>query len=304
MPDSDKCGLVHTWKGLSFTTGTGCILLTLITLPLNIAVIIAIIKSKNYTSKFYIIMLNIAVSDLLVGLVIDPLGAVLIIEEGLLIEITPYQVQLFISMLFILGTSSVLNMALLNFDRFISIQWADRYNAITKTHLTIVLAVIWTLSIVSGYISLLIGLAPYLFIFSLFTVLFTLAVMCVTMRTFWKKLVTVSSSEDANLSFEPNQQNSTVATTKVFIIGRYRASSNERRIIRTLFFMLVIFISCYLPVFFVCIYLNTCQDCACLVVHILRDVAIFAVLVSAVARPVNFLRRLSNLREELHCMGH
>ncbi len=245
-------------------------------------------------------MLNIAISDLLVGAIVDPLGAVLIIKEALVIPLKTIQIQVFISCLFILGTSSVLNMALLNFDRFISIQWPDRYNAITKTHIFVVFTVVWVISVVSGYISLLVGFAIYLLIFSLFNVLFTVAVMCVTMRTFLKKLVTVTTAEDANLSLEPNQQNSRVATTKVFIIGRYRASSNERRIIRTLFYMLVIFISCYLPVFFACIYLNTCKNCNCLIVHILRDVTILAILISSVARPVNFLRRLSNLRDELH----
>eukprot|EP00794_Sanderia_malayensis_P019030 gene19030-20943_t len=301
MPNLDSCGITHQWTALSFLTGTVSCVMILFTIPLNIAVIVAVVKSKNYASTFYVILLNIAVSDLLVGLIIDPLGATLIIREGLRQTLTQVQIKVFTSGMFMFGTSSVLYMALLNFDRFISIQWPDRYDSITKLHCTVVFIFVWVLSLACGYISIRVGFAIYLLIFSLFNVLFTIAVMCITMRTFLRKLVTVTTAEDANLSFEPNQQNSRVATTKVFIIGRYRASSNERRIIRTLFYMLIIFISCYLPVFFAGIYLNTCKDCNCLVVHILRDVTILAILVSSVARPINFLRRLTNLRDELRC---
>ena len=301
MGETSDCGGTHHWSLLSYISSTFCMVACILTIPLNIALIVSIIKSGSYTTRFYIIMLNIAISDLLIGMVTEPLGAVLLIKEGLQTGPTTTQLHVFLVSLFLLGTSSVLSMALLNFDRYISIQYPSQYELITKWHLIICFLVIWGLSALLGYLSIVIGFAKYLLIFSLCTVLFTVTVMCITMRTFWRKLVTVSAPEDNRLSIDPNNQNSRVATTKVFSIGRFRATSNERRIIRTLFFMLAIFITSYFPVFLACLYLNMCDKCNCLAVHILRDVVILAILASSVARPINFLQRLTNLRNELGC---
>lgn len=299
MAQSSDCGGTHKWAALSYTSSTYSIIACLCTIPLNIAVVISIIKSGNYTTKFYMIILNIAVSDLLIGLVTEPLGAIFLMKEGLQTGPTLTQLYVFLVSLFLLGTSSVLSMALLNFDRYISIQFPHNYEQIKTWHIITSFSIIWVLSALSAYLSIAIGFARYLLIFSLCTVLFTVTVMCITMRTFWRKLVTISAAEDNRLSLEPSNQNSRVATTKVFSIGRFRATTNERRIIRTLFFMLAIFIASYFPIFLACLYLNVCVDCDCLTVHVLRDVVILAILASSVARPINFLHRLSNLRNEL-----
>ena len=301
MARAADCGSTHHWTALSYISSTYSAVSCLLTIPLNIAVMISIIKSGNHTANFYIIIFNIAVSDLLIGLVTEPLGAALLIKEGLQTGPSSIQLYVFLSSLFLLGTSSVLNMALLNFDRYISIQFPSHYEQIKKWHIIICFLIIWILSALSGYLSITIDFSRYLLIFSICTVLFTVTVMCITMRTFWRKLVTVSAPEDNRLSLDPHNQNSRVATTKVFSIGRFRATSNERRIIRTLFFMLAIFIASYFPIFLACLYLNVCTNCNCLAVHILRDVVLQAILASSIARPINFLHRLTNLRNELCC---
>ena len=301
MAQSAACGGTHKWALLSYFSSTFSIIACLFTVPLNIAVILSIIKSGNYTKTFYIVILNIAVSDLLIGLVTEPLGAIFLIREALQMGPTPTQLNVFLASLFLLGTSSVLSMAFLNFDRYISIQFPTFYERIKTWHTASIISFIWILSFLSGYLPIAIGFSTYLLIFSLCTVLFTVTVMCITMRTFWRKLVTVSAAEDNKLSIDPSNQNSRAATTKVFSIGRFRATSNDRRIIRTLFFMLAIFIVSYFPIFLACLYLNVCTECDCLAVHILRDVVIQAILASSAARPINFLHRLTNLRNELHC---
>ena len=301
MAHPSKCGDTHKWAALSYISCSYSIIACLFTIPLNIAVILSIIKSGNYRTKFYMIILNIAVSDLLIGLVTEPLGAIFLIKEGLQIGPTLPQIYVFLVSLFLLGTSSVLSMAFLNFDRYISIQFPHKYDQIKTWHIITGFSIIWIFSAFSGYLSITVGFSRYLLIFSLCNVLFTVTVMCITMRTFWRKLVTISAPEDNRLSLDPSNQNSRFATTRVFSIGRFRATTNERRIIRTLFFMLAIFISSYFPILLACLYLNACVDCDCLTVQILRDIVIAAILASSIARPVNFLHRLSNLRNEIRC---
>eukprot|EP00112_Aurelia_sp_Birch-Aquarium-sp1_P023335 Seg6905.2 transcript_id=Seg6905.2/GoldUCD/mRNA.D3Y31 product="5-hydroxytryptamine receptor 2C" protein_id=Seg6905.2/GoldUCD/D3Y31 len=306
MPAADQCGAFHDWIALSFASAAYSILLILLTVPLNIAVIVAIIKSKTYKSNFYIIMLNTAISDLLCGIVVQPFAAVLLMEEGMKVKEPPAAVKAFFVTVMMLGSSSVLSMALLNFDRYISIQWRNSYEKLRKSHVIVALIIVWIISGFCGYLKLIIGFSSFVLVFSLVTVLFTVAVMSITIRTFWKKLVKVCDRhtlQEHRLSIDSCSQQCTVDTTtkKVFSIGRFRASRSERRIIRTLFLMFVIFILSYFPIFLACIYLNTCKDCNCLVVHILRDVVILAILTSSVARPVNFLLRLTDLRKGLRC---
>ena len=306
MPVADQCGTVHDWTALSFTSGAYSILLILLTVPLNIAVIFAIIKSQTYKSNFYIIMLNTAISDLLCGFVAQPFGSSILIKEGRKVKSSHIELETFIITVFSIGSSSVLSMALLNFDRFISIQCPNSYDKLRKRHVIVALFIVWVISGFCGYLTLMIGFSRFVLFFSLVTVLFTVAVMSITMRTFWKKLVTVCdrhAAQEHRLSIDSCGEQCRVDTTtrKVFKIGRFRASRSERRIIRTLFLMFVIFILNYFPIFLACIYLNTCKDCNCLIVHILRDIVILAILTSSVARPVNFLLRLTNLRNGLRC---
>ena len=304
MPDADLCGERHEWEALSYATGIYSIILILLTVPFNIAVIFAIIKSQTYNLNFYIIMLNTAISDLLCGVVVQPLLVSIVFEEAMRLETNPVRMKTFFITIFMIGSSSVLSMALLNFDRFISIQWPNSYDALRNSHVIVALVIIWVISGICGYLKLIIGFSRFVLFFSLVTVLFTVAVMCITMRTFWKKLVTVCdkhASQEHRLSIASCSEHCKIDTTtrKVFNIGRFRASGSERRIIRTLFFMFVIFLLCYLPIFLASIYLNMCTNCNCRSVHFLHNIVVLAIVSSSVARPINFLLRLSNLRDEL-----
>lgn len=71
----DNCK--HVWApfGLSITTTVITSLLTVITLPGNLLICIAILKdpNKELRTPFNYLLLNVAISDLLVGAVTDPI---------------------------------------------------------------------------------------------------------------------------------------------------------------------------------------------------------------------------------------
>ena len=129
--------------------------------------------------------------------------------------------------------------------------------------------------------------------------------MAINFRVFWKKMITPSTITQFNGTPSDNENSlasRSIATEKVFGVGKYRATNYDRRIIRTLLFTLITFISSYFPVLLSCIYLNFCGGCDCLAVHILRDVTIFAIVLSSFVRPCNFLCRLTTLRNALYAM--
>ena len=81
--EAEYCNSIHSWTALSYTTSISAIILSVVTVPANLTLIVVLAKSKCYQSNFYLIMLNMAISDLFVGTAVDPLGAALIMKEAL-----------------------------------------------------------------------------------------------------------------------------------------------------------------------------------------------------------------------------
>ena len=71
----DHCEDVQAPFGLSITTAVIVSLLTIVTAPGNLLICIAILKDPNKELKtaFNYLLLNVAISDLIVGLITDPI---------------------------------------------------------------------------------------------------------------------------------------------------------------------------------------------------------------------------------------
>lgn len=71
----DHCADVWAPFGLSITTSVITSLLTLITAPGNLLICIAMLKdpNKELRTAFNYLLMNVAISDLLVGAITDPI---------------------------------------------------------------------------------------------------------------------------------------------------------------------------------------------------------------------------------------
>ena len=80
----DHCKDVWAPFGLSITTSVVTSLLTVITVPGNLLICIAILKdpNKELRTSFNYLLMNVAISDLLVGAITDPIFVLFHIRYG------------------------------------------------------------------------------------------------------------------------------------------------------------------------------------------------------------------------------
>ena len=132
---------------LSFFTGivTVSLLLALVTIPGNLIVCIAVLKDPfgSLKTPFTFFVVNLAVADLVVGAVTEPLSALTHFREGFSLEIHLFVVLMHMSS-FISCTASILNLAALTVDRFAAISYPLEYRVrFTTTRATVIAGFIW-----------------------------------------------------------------------------------------------------------------------------------------------------------------
>ena len=69
------------WRELSYTNVAVSITSLLLTISGNIILLRAIVISQSYKSKFHRIVLNITVTDLIFGVIVDPFSVILNLKE-------------------------------------------------------------------------------------------------------------------------------------------------------------------------------------------------------------------------------
>ena len=107
---------------ISFTTATISAGMCLFTILGNLLIVLAIFidPNKDLKSPFNYFVANLAISDLVVGFVVDPMSVAFHVSEGVAKEYPTGVVYLHISY-FISCTASVLSLAALTVDRFLAI---------------------------------------------------------------------------------------------------------------------------------------------------------------------------------------
>ena len=76
----------------------------------------------------------------------------------------------------------------------------------------------------------------------------------------------------------------------------------EKRATRTFIFILLVFIVSYLPTCIMIVYMNSCRQCNCILIHTLRDLTYLSGASGAFLRPINFLVCLKPLQRALWSM--
>ena len=80
-------------------------------------------------------------------------------------------------------------------------------------------------------------------------------------------------------------------------LAKKRAIKLEKKITKTLFIVLLLFLACYLPSC-ICIYIiNFCAGCHCVFIHWVRDIQVVLVMASSAVNPFVYALRLENFRK-------
>ncbi|KAL9970462.1 hypothetical protein ACROYT_G022840, partial [Oculina patagonica] len=257
------CANVTPPTVLSYTTASISIFISLVATAGNSLVLLAVFVDphKNLRSPFNYFVANLALADILVGLVVAPLSAVFHVSEGLKSSLhLKIENYLYFSY-FIACTASLFSLIILAVDRFVAITFPLLYVArVNSVRAIMIMACAWIISIILSLVYFKVGLNTYRFVFANTAIVITFVVLLFTHAKIVNSFrAQVRKWDDLHDSSSEN-------------VAKRQALKWEKKMAKALVIVLGLFLACFLPSC-VCIYIiNLCSTCNCVFIHWIRDV--------------------------------
>ena len=272
---SDSCSDPAPPYPLPYITTALSIFFCLVTVPGNILVLTAIIRDpyKNLRTPFNFLVLNLALSDLAVGFIVDPLSIIYHLFEGLGRNLPGFGIEVEHMAYLIACTASVLSMAAMTVDRYIAVVYPTKYRVYqTKTKIFTVCIIIWVIASSVSCLYFIIGDFLYRFVFGNVVVIFT---FCILAFSFFRIHLTLRHQRSRLNVQQTNPQNQTQA----------RGVKHELRVTKMFSIILLWYVICYLPACIAIYLVNLCHICSCDVIHWMRDSQLCFLLLSSAVNP-------------------
>ena len=271
----------------SYATAGVSLLLCVVTVPGNLLVCVAVLKSsnKNIRNPFNYFVLSLAIADLVVGCVTEPLAVYVHVKEATgrpsnIVEVKCLHLSYFISC-----TTSVLSICLLGIERYMAITSPLKFRLFFSFKRFLTLAtIVWIVSIGLSSIYIFTTYSIYAFVFITNAVGWTLGVSVFTyvkiLRKFKERMrnTTLSSARSSTSQnpLPPNPWN--VQLTKTYMI------------------IISIFLACYIPACVVIYTMNWCKTCSCLTLYYFQDLQFIIVALNSALNPFVYAFRFKRFR--------
>ena len=217
-------------------------------------------------------MTNLAVADLVVGVITDPLSIHVHFKEGRNDPISSGEIKAIHMSYFISCTASVLSIILLAVDRYIALVYPLSYrNIMSRPALCISVALVWLVSVSLPFIYLKVGYIRYAFIFANTAIVIALVV---TVFTYARLIVKFkhAAAQDSNGS-------PTALSPPPQLAG------DQKRITEMFMVIMIAVLCCYGPSTILIYAMNFCESCSCTSIHWFRDMQFVFVIANS---SVNF----------------
>lgn len=272
---------------ISFTSAAISVPMCLFTIAGNLLVVLAIFvdPNKDLKSPFNYFVANLAISDLVVGFVVDPLSFAYHLSEG---TSRKYPAPLaYIHMpYFISCTASVLSLAALTVDRFLAITSPLTYRTkLNPKRAGFVAAGIWAFSLSFPFVYFVTGYLTYAFVFAHTVIIFTFLVMLITYYKIFRVLKNQVKQWDS------------MDQTNVDNHAKRKAARWEQKVTKTFMIVLALFLACYLPSCISIYITNLCSACSCTFIHWVRDFHFLLILSNSGVNPFVYAWRFDNFRK-------
>lgn len=280
---------VGVWapKEVSYTNMSISLIFMIFTVPGNLLVILAVVKDphKDVRSPFTLLVLNLAVTDLIVGCLVEPLSIYIHYREGQGLSINMSWLSQ--TAYFLCCTASLLSLATLTVDRYLAIARAVWYRAnVNNKRVVYVSIFVWVMSIGFTMIFFEVGFISYAFVFANIAILSTFLIFIFTYVQVFKVL---------------KSQLSTIASVHDGSAGELQRAHRrsmvwEKRITKAYLVVLAVFLACYVPSCIMIYLMNMCKSCSCDLIHWFRDAQFILVTVNSLINPFVYAFRLQNFR--------
>ena len=233
---TNLCATIWAPFYLSFITAAISGTLSLITVPGNLMVCVSVIKDpyKELRTPFNFHIISLAIADLIVGLVTEPIAVWLHIREGFSLSIE--NIWLIHMSYFISCTASVLSLCALTVDRYkaITAPLQHRISGMSLRRALLTTGVIWLISLSLPFIYFRVGYLTYAFVFANTAVIITF----ITLIFAYVRILHTLRAQVKQWTSKDKRYGS---------ITRKNAILREERITKVFLLMLVFFFCCYSP---------------------------------------------------------
>ena len=297
----ERCHTNGAPSHLSFFTASISALFLTTNIPGNLLLILAVAfdPHKNLRSPFNYLMSNLAIADLIVGVVTGPLSVNYHIKEGLYGHVSAEEIKLFHMSYFVSCTASVLSLSSLAMERYLAIRNPHNYrNKLTGKRIIATVISIWSISLSLPFIYFEVGFITCSFILANTTVFLGVTIMCLTYGLMiWKfktnktrfQSVAAPKSEMKNIRTVKNRPNDVTTHRDV---NNHDVSSRhdktvrmETRITKMFLVVMAAVLGCYGSSTILIYIMSFCETCNCVSLHWFRDLQCLFVLLNS---SVNF----------------
>lgn len=284
-----NCTGVTAPSNLSYFTAVISAFLTFITVPGNLLVLVTVYKdpNKDLRTPFCLYVVNLAIADLIVGCVVEPISVVFHLYEGIHAGATLENVAVIHMSYFISCTASVLSLAALTVDRFVAVEWPVKYRTrLSLLHAGIVSLFIWLVSLSFPFIYFRVGYMMYAFVFANTSIVFTLLILIFAYLRIISKVraqTKISASLQAGIS-----------ATQIRL--KTVTSLREGRITNVFIAVIAAYGCCYAPTCVLIYLMNFCTSCSCYSIHWFRDMQFIFVLINSSLNPFLYSWRLPSFK--------
>ena len=280
---ASRCDTVWPPKELSLFTGTiSCLFFLGICLGNTLIVVAVVIDPlKKLRSPFNYFVANLAVSDLIVGVICMPTAIYYHFAEYL-IKRTDMVVRVFHLSLFISLTASTLCHIVLSMDRYISITlpiWYRNNMTFKKCWLCSFLVALVSLTVPFTYVK--VGYINYLMIYANTAVIIAMIILVITYYSishFLEKRAEKTKTNVTRNALDEKHDMKLKKITKLYLK------------------ILLLFLLCYTPATVFIYVMEFCSTCSCLSIHILRDITYILATANSCVNPLIYATTYKHYR--------
>ena len=249
-----------------------------------IVIVVVIDPLETLRSTFSYVVINLAVADLIVGIISMPITIYFHALEYLENTSDALSLIKFSHMiLFISLTASLLCLILFYIDRYVAVTFPLKYRSnLSWKRYWIASFMIWILSISFSLIYLKVGYIDFLMIYIKTTVLIAGITLVTTYIRIYKFL---------NAHYQ-RMKKITKTTSIQGKIMEAKKASQERKVTAVFLWILVLFLICYIPAIIIIYILQFYKTCNCDFLHIMRDASFYLITVNNCMNP--FIHALKN----------
>ena len=296
---STRCANYPPPISLSYFTASFSVFLAILTIPGNFLVCLAIIKDpfRNLKTPFNYFLLSLAGTDLMVGVIMDPVSVAFHVNEALQLNIV--DIKILHIFYFILSTASILTLAALTIDRYIAVASPVKYKTMITSKRAIVTSMsIWIVALGFSFIYFKLGFIFYSFIFANTAVFSTFAVVIFVHVGILKRLRERSKYWRDRRAMECTESDKQENRNNLINTKR------ESKAAKALMIVLLAFFASFTPACIMIYLLNFCSNCSCLMIHWLRDLQFLIVLCNSGINPYLYAWRLPQFKRAFYKFLH